>query len=111
MIPARAPDFEERKKDAELVQKALRCIAVERECQDRKWGRDRRLPLALWLAVLGEEFGEVARVVCEHTTTTGELELDWATRIHLETELIQVAAVATAWLEHSFRVREEEKGS
>lgn len=43
--------------------------------------------LADKLAILAEEFGEVARAVCE-----GDKE-------NLRTELVQVAAVCLAWLE------------
>lgn len=39
------------------------------------------------LKVLAEEFGEVARALCESDTD------------NLRTELVQVAAVAVAWLE------------
>ena len=45
------------------------------------------------LAVLGEEFGEVSRAVCEQIA--GNIE----NRAHLRTELVQVAAVAVAWVE------------
>lgn len=45
------------------------------------------------LAVLGEEFGEVARAVCESMDGNSE------DRAHLRTELIQTAAVAIAWIE------------
>lgn len=43
------------------------------------------------LAILGEEFGEVAREFCE-ARHRGEFDLD-----KLRTELIQVAAMAGAW--------------
>ena len=44
-------------------------------------------------AVLGEEFGEVARAVCE--SIEGNIE----NRADLREELIQTAAVAVAWIE------------
>lgn len=40
----------------------------------------------IWLAVLTEEVGEVARAMCDHS--------GWS---HMWKELIQVAAMATAW--------------
>ncbi len=40
------------------------------------------------LAVLGEEFGEVARAINENDS-----------KIHLREELVQVAAVCVAWIE------------
>jgi NTP pyrophosphatase (non-canonical NTP hydrolase) len=45
------------------------------------------MPASIKLAVLAEEFGEVARAVCER---------DYA---NLREELVQVAAICVAWLE------------
>jgi NTP pyrophosphatase (non-canonical NTP hydrolase) len=45
------------------------------------------MPASMKLAVLAEEFGEVARAVCER---------DYA---NLREDLVQVAAVSLAWLE------------
>lgn len=63
-------------------------------CADR-WSGDEGVPIppAEKLAVLAEEFGEVARAVCE--LQPGDTE----TRSRLRDELIQVAAVAVAWVE------------
>ena len=44
-------------------------------------------------AVLGEEFGEVARAVCEGISGNSEH------RANLREELVQVAAVAVAWIQ------------
>lgn len=46
------------------------------------------------LAVICEEFGEVARVVCEALAGNG---LD---RVHLRDELVQLAACSVAWIEY-----------
>ncbi len=46
------------------------------------------------LSILAEEFGEVARLVCEQT-----IERTRRDPTELRKELIQVAAVATAWAE------------
>lgn len=63
-------------------------IDIEREKQDAKWGDlPRRLQDLLWLSILVEEVGEVAQAI---------LKRDW---INLKEEIIQVAAVAIAWLE------------
>jgi NTP pyrophosphatase (non-canonical NTP hydrolase) len=43
----------------------------------------------IWLAVLTEEVGEVANAIIEHDKTSAELRA----------ELVQVAAVACAWIE------------
>lgn len=45
------------------------------------------MPTSIKLAVLAEEFGEVARAVCER---------DY---VNLREELVQVAAVCVSWLE------------
>ena len=68
---------------------ALADMVRERERQDQKWGvqdhSDQR-----WLAILVEELGEAAAEVITHPGYS-ERRLKW--------ELIQVAAVAVAWVE------------
>ena len=81
----------------------LQCIWMERIKQDAKWGVQNRSDLA-WLAVLAEEFGEVGECVCE-TSVNPTDKSDQYYEL-LEYELIQVAAVATAWVEN-IRRREE----
>lgn len=65
-------------------------VAVERDRQDAKWGGtpgvDRRSD-PHYAAVLGEEFGEVCEAWLERDVP------------HLREELVQVAAVAVAWIE------------
>lgn len=63
-------------------------VYTERRNQDAKWGSDRPLADTPWLAILMEEVGEVAT----ETFSSGSLQ-------HLREELIQVAAVAVAWIE------------
>ena len=63
-------------------------IQLERARQDNKWGRGRSLSNWHWLAILMEEAGEVAKdMLQEHALAS----------MHME--LVQVAAVAVAWLE------------
>lgn len=50
----------------------------------------------IWLAVVGEEFGEVARVLCE--LQLGNLSVEQG-KIKLEGELVQVGAMVAAWLD------------
>jgi hypothetical protein len=57
------------------------------------------------LTVLAEEFGEVSHVVCDEMTH-GSLPDD---EDKLRTELIQVAAVAVAWVEAIDKRKEEER--
>lgn len=61
-------------------------ILAERKRQDDKWGAHRRLPLSTWHLILSEEVGEVAEAVLDRNA-------------NLRAELVQVAAVAVAWLE------------
>lgn len=67
-------------------------VARERLAQDEKWGVQDREDLK-WLAILVEEVGEVA----------DELNSQWAPPSigpkRLREELVQVAAVAVAWVE------------
>ena len=63
-------------------------IDKERARQDDKWGiMPRNNSDMVWLAVLTDEIGECARAI---------LKTDWD---NLKDEIIQVAAVAIAWLE------------
>jgi NTP pyrophosphatase (non-canonical NTP hydrolase) len=63
-------------------------IRDERDRQDDKWGGwDRFTPPFVFSAVLGEEYGEVCHALLEGDDH------------NLREELIQVAAVAMAWVE------------
>jgi hypothetical protein len=73
-----------KKKQRSIVYKIMR----ERERQNDKWGPPESRPGAPWLAILGEEYGEVCRASLGNPDA-GDLKK----------ELIQVAAVAIAWIE------------
>ncbi len=83
---------------AEITQ----AIADERSRQSRKWIRPHPwgtgdcssadVPEVVKATVLAEECGEVARAVLDHGPSAGPNR-------QLRTELVQVAAVCTAWLE------------
>ena len=60
-------------------------ISEERARQDRLWGDQSARDRWLWLAILTEEVGEVAKAILEGKPLRGEL--------------VQVAAVAVAALE------------
>jgi len=71
-----------------------RSVLLERERQEYlkekgkfPWTCADAAPASMKFTVLGEEFGEVARAVCEQ---------DWK---NLREELIQTAAVCVAWVE------------
>jgi NTP pyrophosphatase (non-canonical NTP hydrolase) len=68
----------------------FRLVREERRQQDAKWGPSNRILVGTpeeQLAILVEEVGEVAKAVVERDAE------------ETENELIQVAAVAVAWLE------------
>jgi hypothetical protein len=52
----------------------------------------------MWLPVLGEEFGEVARVLCEADHSHQNMS-HRQTAERLREELVQVAAMACAWID------------
>lgn len=68
--------------------KAIEDILDERQRQDERWGTPQFRPNAPWGLILMEEVGEVSRAILERKPM-GELRK----------ELVQVAAVAVAWLE------------
>lgn len=69
-------------------EKIIEKIRIERRRQDLKWGEDRDLSDDKWMVILIEEVGEVAKGIleCVHPCS-------------MDSEIIQVAAVAIAWLE------------
>jgi NTP pyrophosphatase (non-canonical NTP hydrolase) len=79
----------------------LTYVTAERERQERLKASGKfaatcadPMPLTEKLAVLAEEFGEVARAVCDGLGSGRETDHG-----ALIDELVQVAAVAVAWLE------------
>jgi len=73
---------------------ALEDIQKERDSQDARWGQQNHDPLT-WLAILGEEVGEVNKAALE--ATFGSIyNGSWD---DYRTELVQVAAVAIAMIE------------
>ena len=65
-------------------------VAFERLLQDRAWPDQQRDPLTPWLAILVEEVGEAARASLANKSDGPQ---------DLRAELVQVAAVAVAWIE------------
>ena len=63
-------------------------IRTERKRQDDKWGIQRQHDM-IWLAILVEEVGEVAQAILKKES-----------KERIKTELVEVAAVAVAWLEN-----------
>ena len=69
-------------------------VEEERNNQDRKWGEQNHEHYR-WCAILGEEVGEVSEAVLKADPEEGE----GGAFIRIREELIQVAAVAVAWVE------------
>lgn len=78
------------------VTSVLTEVMHERDRQDDKWGEQNHAPL-LWLAILGEEFGEVAKAAVESKPD------------QYRRELIEVAAVAVAAIESFDRAKSNEE--
>jgi NTP pyrophosphatase (non-canonical NTP hydrolase) len=80
----------------EVLSEVLR----ERFRQESLWGPQDHDPM-VWLAILAEEFGEVAKEVCDSSIALGggKTEKMLAALKNYRTELIQVAAVAVAMVE------------
>lgn len=72
----------------QLRKNIYQLIDEERQRQIVKWGDDRCLDPFVWVAVLAEEIGEASEAVLK-----AESQKD------LEDEIVQIAAVAVAWLE------------
>ena len=76
-------------------------VLEERARQDAKWGQQDHLPV-IWTGILLEEVGEVAQEVNEGWFSDSGPAIE----LRLEEELIQVAAVAVAWVEALQRRRQ-----
>jgi NTP pyrophosphatase (non-canonical NTP hydrolase) len=89
-------------------------IATERNRQDAKFGAQNHSP-ADWIVILGEEYGEVCRAICESRFAMKRADdarkeeaydgasyhqADYMSFLHsAREELVQVAAVAVAMIE------------
>ena len=81
------------------VAKVLADVLDERQLQHAKWGEQNQPP-PLWLAILGEEYGEVCKAVHDHYLLgTGE-------EAEYRHELIHVAAVAVQAVEAYDRMQQ-----
>lgn len=76
-----------------LTQRSIDLIVRERASQEEKWGVQRH-SWPEWITILAEEFREDAQEANnQYFHPTGDLSL-------LKDELVQVAAVAVAMVEH-----------
>lgn len=72
------------------TEQVLKLIETERQRQLKKWG-DQKHGHGKWLLILQEELGEVSKAVLEDSGSTNNP--------YLLEELVQSAAVITAWIE------------
>lgn len=79
---------------AHANQRVFNEIWFERGRQNDKWGEQNHHPF-IWLAILGEEVGE-ANKACVEAEFGGYTKEQW---LELREELIQIAAVAEAFIE------------
>lgn len=82
----------EKQRLAQLMVTVNKDVIKERVRQNVKWGHQRH-HMGAWLAILTEEFGEVAQAMQGPLGLTSMKDTD---ADDLYTELIQVAAVASA---------------
>jgi hypothetical protein len=78
-------------------------LAIERFRQDEKWGVQNHKP-EKWVAILGEEFGELCQAVVETVFDNGS---DKGGFDNIRKEAIQVASVAVALIECLDRYKEQ----
>lgn len=87
----------------ETMVKVFQSIREERKHQEDKWGDQKDKLNSIWHLILSEEVGEVAQSLLDcglYGWPAGECkECTTNAKQVLEKELIQVAAVAVAWLE------------
>ena len=77
----------------------LQAVRAEGFSQDRKWGEQNHDP-AVWLAILTEEVGELAQAILADRFGAGDHD---SHHVSMETEAIQVAAVAAHFVEYLSR--------
>lgn len=86
-----------------VVQKVvIKAIIAERIRQDIKWGANRVHLDEDWKLILGEESGELSKAIFEN-----KFDCLGSDPYDIERELIDVAAVALAWLEDIFTRKKE----
>jgi hypothetical protein len=85
---------EERKHIGHHMGSAFAAVLAERTRQDAKWGQ-RTHAWGIWLTILMEEIGEASEAMLDTPKD----------RDRVRAELVQVAAVAIAWIEAMDRAR------
>jgi NTP pyrophosphatase (non-canonical NTP hydrolase) len=84
------------------VENILNNIIEERKRQDEKWGIRDQHP-CVWLTILSEEIGEIAKEICDSGFKTDNLGDNY------RNELIQSAAVLVAMIQNFDNEKEKNK--
>ena len=84
--------------EMQLIGSAIKLVLRERKRQDDKWGSNRNLDDMTWLTILTEEVGESAEAILKNLPE----------KVY---EVVQITAVALAWLECILRVAEQRDGA
>jgi hypothetical protein len=80
-------------------------VGNERRRQDEKWGVQNHFPTT-WLAILGEEFGELSEAIVETIFYNGMAARQRGGFVNIRREAIHVAAVAVAMVEYLDRQKD-----
>ncbi|MFB6364271.1 hypothetical protein ACFCP7_09430 [Paenibacillus elgii] len=83
---------------AQLKTPALQSVIEERQRQNAKWGEQNH-PLAAWVSILGEEYGELCEAVNETIFNNGPEAREKGGHTNIRAEAVQVAAVAVQIVE------------
>ncbi|MGF9913709.1 hypothetical protein ABEX47_03240 [Paenibacillus ehimensis] len=83
---------------AQLKTPALQSVIEERQRQNAKWGEQNH-PLAAWVSILGEEYGELCEAVNETIFNNGPEAREKGGHANIRAEAVQVAAVAVQLVE------------
>ncbi|MFB0840983.1 hypothetical protein [Paenibacillus oleatilyticus] len=90
---------------AQLKTPALQSVIEERQRQNAKWGEQNH-PLAAWVSILGEEYGELCEAVNETIFNNGPEAREKGGHANIRAEAVQVAAVAVQIVEMLDRAKE-----
>ena len=82
---------------------AHKIVLQEMVRQDKKWGADREQPDYVWLLILVEEIGEVAKAILNRMFRDGPIS-------DVDMEVIQTTAVGMQWLKDINRTGDEVEG-
>lgn len=90
-----------------ITELTLTAIQAESMSQDLKWGEQNHEP-EVWLSILVEEVGELAQaMLAARFDSKRSVKMHDSHHVSMETEAIQVAAVAAHFIEYLSRTKTE----